>query len=133
MEHDTDKIVETAVKSAFEKKGEDITIAQMNNVTILCDYFIIITGNSRPHTRAIASHIELTLKEELGIVEKKIQGKSQGGWILMDYGTVVIHVFLDNLRSYYDLEGLWKEAKFKRPEETEVFQNALQMETTAQD
>jgi len=99
-----------------EKKGENILIINMRDVSIICDYFIITNGTSRIHNKAIANYIELTLKNEHEIKQKKIQGKQDGGWLLMDYGGIVIHIFLDNLRDYYNLEELWKDGELIKPE-----------------
>jgi ribosome-associated protein len=115
MDMDSRKIVDIIVESAFDKKGENIVVMDMQEITQLCDYFVIVTGFSRPQTRAIAVNILEKLEEKLGVKKKRIQGKQEGGWILMDFGAVVVHVFLDNLRDYYDLEGLWKDAKFEHP------------------
>lgn len=88
----------------------------MRDISIISDYFIITNGTSRIHNKAIANHIEMTLKYEYEIDQKRIQGKQDGGWLLMDYGNIVIHIFLDNLRDYYDLEELWKEGEFIEPD-----------------
>jgi ribosome-associated protein len=122
MDTELRKIVDVVVESAFDKKGEDILVMDMQEITQLCDYFVIITGFSRPQTRAIADAILENLEEKLGVKKKRIQGKQEGSWILMDFGSVVVHVFLDNLREYYDLEGLWKDAKFERPEPASIQQ-----------
>ncbi len=115
---DPRQVVDVALRAAQEKKGMEITVMDMQGVTLLCDYFVIISGNSRPHVRAVAQGIEDALKDQLGIDEKKIQGREEGSWILMDYGTVVVHVFLENLRSYYDLEGLWDKASIQKAQDT---------------
>jgi ribosome-associated protein len=115
MDIDSRKIVDMVVESAFDKKGENIVVMDMQEITHLCDYFVIVTGFSRPQTRAIAESVMENLEEKLDIKNRRIQGKQDGGWILIDFGAVVVHVFLDNLRDYYNLEGLWKEAKFEHP------------------
>lgn len=100
----------------YEKKGNNIAIVNLQGISILCDYFVIADGSSRPHNRAIADHINQEVKDEIDHKMRHIQGKTDGGWIVLDYGTVVVHIFLDNLRSYYNLEGLWKEAEITHPE-----------------
>jgi ribosome-associated protein len=115
MSVDSRKIADAAVECAFDKKGENIVVLDMKEITQVCDYFVIVSGTSRPNTRAICDCIEEKFSKELCLKYKKIQGKEEGGWILMDYGTVVIHIFLDNLRSYYNLEGLWQKAKAEHP------------------
>lgn len=117
---DSRQIAESAVRCALEKKAQDVALMDMREATIICDYFIIATGTSRPHNRAIADHIQQTLKNDLDVTDKRIQGKRSGGWILMDYKSVVIHVFLENLREYYNLEELWQRAPIEYPELEEV-------------
>lgn len=112
---ESEKIVDMAVSMALEKKGIDVTVMEMAGVCLMCDYFVLVSASSRPHARAIALHIEDTLKKLVKTPEKNIQGKDECSWILLDYGNVVVHVFLEELRAYYNLEGLWKEAKIRRP------------------
>ncbi len=88
----------------------------MKDVSIICDYFIIANGTSRIHNKAIANYLEMPLKYDYEMDQKKIQGKQDGGWLLIDYGTIVIHIFLDNLRAYYNLEELWKDGEIIKPE-----------------
>ncbi|MFP4496796.1 MAG: ribosome silencing factor [Vulcanimicrobiota bacterium] len=110
MESDSRKLAEKIVEYALEKKGQDVTLIKMDEKTIICDYFVIVTGSSRTHNKAIAEHIAQALKDE-GMNERKYQGKDDGGWILLDYGSVVVHVFLENLREFYNLEKLWKDGE----------------------
>jgi len=107
MNSESMQIADLIIKCIDEKKGFDIVLMDMEGVSILCDYFIIASGSSRPHTRAISEHIETRLKEVENLPGKRIQGRNDAGWILMDYGAVVVHIFLENLREYYNLEELW--------------------------
>ncbi len=109
-------LAEKMAKLIYEKKGSDIAIVDLQGISILTDFFVIANGTSRPHNRAIANHVNQEVKSEIDQKLKHIQGKTDGGWIVMDYGTVIVHIFLDNLRSYYNLEGLWKEAEITHPE-----------------
>lgn len=112
---ETSEMVETIVRLASEKKGSEIAVMEMAGVSNMCDYFVIISAGSRPQCRAIALHIEEGIKTLDEEHKKNVQGRDECGWILMDYGNVVVHVFLEELRAYYNLEGLWKEAKIHRP------------------
>lgn len=105
---------ETA-KLIYEKKGEEILIIDLEGVSIMCDYFVIATGASPSHNRAIASYIEENLKEVSSINHKRVTGKESGSWILLDYGEILVHLFLDNMRQYYKLEELWKRGKILHP------------------
>lgn len=75
-----------------------------------CDYFLICAGHNRRQVRAIAESISTSLKQELGIGPRSVEGMESGRWVLLDFGDVVIHVFDEPLRGFYDLEGLWKDA-----------------------
>lgn len=103
------EIAHLAANIAEDKLGKDILIKDLTGVSILCDYFVITSAPTRLQTRDIAGAIEKKFVE-LKLEAKRIQGFREGSWILMDYGTVVVHVFLQAERDFYDLEGLWREA-----------------------
>lgn len=99
-----------AVKAAAENRGQDITVLDLTGITSLFDFFILITGGSRRQLAAIADEIERGLK---AIGEKKlsISGLEEGRWVVMDYGSIVIHLFDEETRSFYNLENLWADGK----------------------
>jgi ribosome-associated protein len=92
-----------------DKLGKDIVIKDLSALTIVCDYFVITSAPTRVQTRDICRAIEDKLNQ-LGLENKRIQGYREGSWILMDYGVVVVHIFLQSERDFYDLEGLWRNA-----------------------
>jgi ribosome-associated protein len=102
----TKKTVLLCVNAALEKKARNIVILNVKKLSSIADYFIICSGGSDRQVQSIASAIEENLKKEkkppLGI-----EGDRIGKWILMDYGDVVIHVFYEPVRDFYDLERLW--------------------------
>ncbi len=98
------------IKAALEKKVIAPVILDLRGLTSIADIFIVLSGRSNRQVMAIAEHIKQDLKKQ-GHVPLNIEGKQEGLWILLDYGHVVIHVFYDTLRSFYDLEGLWCDAK----------------------
>jgi ribosome-associated protein len=98
------------VAAALEKKSEDVVVLDLTGLTAIADVFIICSGRSNRQTSAIADHIERTLKAK-GIQPLSVEGKGEGHWVLIDYGHVVMHVFYSETRSFYDLEGLWSDAK----------------------
>lgn len=100
--------VEKIVKVLDDKKAKDIVAIEITEVTILADYFIIATGTSNTHIKALADDAEDALSKE-GIHPKGIEGRATG-WILIDFGTVIVHLFLPDTRSYYNLERLWADA-----------------------
>lgn len=98
------------IKAVLGKKAEDVVALDLRGLTSLADVFIICTGSSNRQVTAIADFIERYLKKA-GIKALSVEGKNEGQWVLLDYGDVVIHVFYDTVRKFYDLEGLWSDAK----------------------
>ena len=94
-----------------EVKGEDIVLIDLREVTLIADYFVICTGTSDRQLKAIVERINVDLKQTHGLLPLHVEGEAAHGWVLMDYSAVVVHVFSEVLRHYYDLEGLWREAK----------------------
>ena len=100
-------IVKKAVKALDDKKANNIEVIKIDELTIVADYFIIATANSNTHVRALADEVEYQL-EEAGITPDHIEGRSTG-WVLLEYAGVVVHVFLEESRNYYNLERLWED------------------------
>lgn len=96
--------------SALEKKAENVVILDMQKVSTFCDYFIVSSAGSFKKTRAIADHIEESLSKKR-LRPHHIEGREDGRWILLDYGSVVVHIFYDETRGFYDLERLWGDAQ----------------------
>lgn len=104
-------------QAALEKKAFDITILELKKASSLTDYFLICSGRSDRQVQAIAQSIEEKMGEK-GVRPLGEEGMREGRWVLIDYADVVIHIFYDQIRHYYDLEGLWIEApRIKPPEE----------------
>jgi ribosome-associated protein len=95
--------------ASLEKKAKDLVILRVNELSAFTDYFILCSGSSERQVRAIASAIQENLKKE-GILPLGVEGEAAGSWILLDYDDVILHVFLDRVRTFYDLERLWSEA-----------------------
>ncbi len=102
------RIIRVIAETIKDKKGEDLLILDMRGLTIT-DYFVIVTANSTTHAGAIMEEVERKLKLR-GYHPIGIEGTPYNHWILMDYGDVVIHIFLDEVRQTYDLERLWYDA-----------------------
>jgi len=98
------------VDLASDKKGENIVLMDMRNISPITDFFIIASGGSDRQLKAIIEHIGEETKRTYNMPVWHVEGDPEGGWVLMDYGDVVVHVFLPEKRSYYDLEGLWRDA-----------------------
>jgi ribosome-associated protein len=108
--HDLDyeKMARDGAEGAEEKKATRVTVMHLGETSPVCDYFVLASGKTRLQTRAIANSID----DKLNYVpfRRLRQGYQTGSWILLDYGNVVFHVFLDREREYYDLEGLYAKA-----------------------
>ncbi len=102
-------LVKKIVKALDDKKGNDIEVIKIDELTIVADYFVIVTANSNTHVRALADEVEYQLGEE-GIKTDHIEGRATG-WILMEYPGVVVHIFIEESRNYYNLERLWEDGK----------------------
>ena len=98
-------------QAADERKGADITILRIADVSYLADYFVIVTGFSTVQARAIARTIEDTLEENWRRLPLRTEGQSEGNWILQDYGDVIVHIFLPAEREFYNLEAFWGHAQ----------------------
>jgi ribosome-associated protein len=99
-----------AAKTLDNKKGLDIKLLEVTEITVLADFFIICTATSTTHVKALTDELEFKLKEQ-GIMPGHIEGHKASGWILMDYGSVIVHIFTQEAREFYALERLWSEAK----------------------
>lgn len=119
--HDEAQAKEIALKAATildSKKAKDIKILYVNKQTILADYFVIAQGSSRTQVNALADEVEYKLGLE-GIDPAKVEGRGQGTWVLLDYDSVLVHVFNPESRSFYNLEKLWAEGEEIQFEATE--------------
>jgi len=96
-------------KALDKQKGLDIQILRIEELTILADYFIIASGSATTQVRAMADEVEKTL-EESGVRLGHREGFDAGGWVLLDYGSVVVHIFLPATRDFYSLDRLWEDA-----------------------
>jgi ribosome-associated protein len=100
-----------AARTAAENRGTDIVVLDMREITALFDYFVIATGTSRRQLHAISEEIDHVLEDDLKDKRMNIEGYDDSRWIVLDYGTVVIHLFDEETRQFYSLETLWADAK----------------------
>ena len=103
-----------------DKKGEDIKIINISEVTVLADYFIIASGSNRNQVQAMADNVEEVLAKEEGREPKQIEGYQNGNWILLDYQDVIVHIFDEENRLFYDLERIWRDGKSISVEELQA-------------
>ena len=97
-------------KALDSKKGLDIQVIEIGDVSVLADYMVIATGTSSTHVKALADEVEYQLDKE-GISVSHVEGYRSNTWILLDYIDVIVHAFSDEARDFYDLERLWQDGK----------------------
>lgn len=100
-----------AARTASENRGTNIVVLDMRNLTPIFDYFVIVTGASRRQLHAISEEIDHTLEDDLKDKRMGIEGYDDSRWIVLDYGTVVVHIFDEDTRTFYSLEALWGDAE----------------------
>jgi ribosome-associated protein len=106
----TSKIVDAAVEYALDKKGFDLKLFDVREMSSLTDFLLIVSGRSDRQVQAIAENVRIELKNKHEDLPLAVEGMDQGRWILLDYGELMVHVFQPDVREFYDLEGLWSEA-----------------------
>ena len=107
----TEKMMaQIACKAIDDKKGQDIKVIDIHNVSVIADYFVIASGNSSTQTKTLAEEVEYQLSLE-GIEPERKEGFNGSNWIILDYGDVVVHVFYKETRDYYQLERLWSDGE----------------------
>ena len=93
-----------------DKKGEDIVLLDIREQTLIADYFVICSGGSDRQLDAIVESIREAVKETYDLRPLYVEGEAETGWVLMDYGDIIVHAFSPDVRAYYDLEGFWSQA-----------------------
>ena len=111
----TKKLVETIIKGIQEKKGTNIVVADLSGIEgTICRYFVICQGNSPAQVEAIAESVGDMARKDLQEKPAHVVGLENAQWVAMDYTDVLVHVFLPDVREYYDLEHLWEDATLNR-------------------
>ena len=113
------EMVKLAIHALEDKKGEDIRIIDIRQVSVLADYFIIASGSNANQGQAMTDNVEEILGKS-GYEPRQIEGYRNANWILMDYGDIIVHVFCREDRLFYDLERIWRDGKIMEAGE---FQN----------
>ena len=107
----TEKMMaQIACKAIDDKKGQDIKVIDIHTVSVIADYFVIASGTNSNQVQAIVDNVEEQLGRA-GFEAKQIEGNRNSSWILMDYGDVIVHVFEEENRLFYDLERIWRDGK----------------------
>lgn len=102
--------VQAICKALDEKKGQDIQVLRIEEITTLAEYFIICTASSTTQVKALADNTEFRLKQNHDIMVHHTEGFESAQWILLDYGCALVHIFVPEARKFYNLENLWKDA-----------------------
>ena len=109
---DPDELITLIIAGIEDIKGQNISILDLRSIeNSVCDYFVICDGNSNTQVNAIVGSVQKMVSKELKDKPWHIEGSDNAEWVLMDYVNVVVHVFQTHIREYYDIEGLWGDAK----------------------
>lgn len=104
------KMAKIAYNALDEKKGEDIKVIDISGISVMADYFIIANGNSITQVQALVDNVEEKMNQA-GFIMKRKEGNRSSTWVLLDFGDVVVHVFDNEDRLFYDLERIWSDGK----------------------
>ncbi len=110
MINPVDKTIDLYINAILERKAQSIVVLNVGNLTSFADTFIICSAKSNRQVTAIGEHVLRLLKKQ-GVKSLSVEGLKEGHWVLIDYGDVIIHIFYEPIRSFYNLEGLWSDAK----------------------
>lgn len=107
----TKELTKTALNALLDRKASDIVLLRVTQQTTLADYYVICTGTSNTQLRAIADAVDESMSKQYGLEPKRIEGYRSASWILLDYGSVIVHAFKNDTRQFYDLERLWSDSE----------------------
>jgi len=118
-EKETDELITFIIKGIEDVKGQDIEILDLRGIeNTVCDYFIICNGTSNTQVSAILNSIQKVVSKSINEKPWHVEGSNNAEWILLDYVHVVVHIFQKHIRDFYDIEGLWGDAKSVKIEST---------------
>lgn len=109
-EKNAKEMVKTAVAALQDKKGEDIRVIDISGVTVIADYFIIASGSNPNQVQALVDNVEEQMYKT-GYDDPRVEGYNTASWVLLDYNDVIVHVFSQDDRLFYDLERIWRDGK----------------------
>lgn len=112
---DSKKLAQLCRELADNKKAEDLLVLEVKDISSITDYFVLASGSSEPHLRAISEEITRALKDDHGISPRAVDGNLQTGWLVMDFFDVIVHIMRKDVRERYDLESLWGDAPRVKP------------------
>lgn len=103
-------LAQSCKKVILEKKGISPIILDLRKISSFVDFFVVCTATSEPHLKALAFGLEQKIREEFNLHPLHVEGSSKSHWVIIDYGTVLVHVFMEEERAFYELEKLWGDA-----------------------
>lgn len=110
------ELAKLAVKALDDKKGEDISVIDISEVSVVADYFIIAGGSNRSQIQAMADNVDEIIGKNGGSL-RQIEGYDAGNWVLLDFSDVIVHIFDKENRLFYDLERIWRDGKIIKAED----------------
>lgn len=110
VEKNAKEMVKTAVAALQDKKGKDIRVIDISGVTVIADYFIIASGSNPNQVQALVDNVEEQMYKA-GYDDPRVEGYNTASWVLLDYNDVIVHVFSQDDRLFYDLERIWRDGK----------------------
>lgn len=105
------ELTKEVVRILDNKKADSIEAIKVRDLTIVADYFIIASATNSTHVKALADEVEYVLQEKFDLKPSHVEGYQYANWIVLDYGDVVVHLFFEETRSYYNLERLWSDGE----------------------
>ena len=111
---DQREIALAAAKALDDKRGKDIVVLKVDEMTVITDYMVIAAGRSVPQVKALADEVDEKMAEA-GWILRRSEGGTEGRWIVMDYGSILVHIFNQEERTYYNLERLWEDGSNRLP------------------
>ncbi|NLJ30235.1 MAG: ribosome silencing factor [Clostridiales bacterium] len=104
------ELAKEAAKFLENKKALDLKLIGIQDISVIADYFILATGTSNTHVKALADEVEFQLKQQ-GVAPGHVEGYRSNSWVLLDYGSVIVHIFTAEARQFYDLDRLWQDGE----------------------
>lgn len=109
---ENNRLLDNIINGIQEKKGKNITIIDLKGIAgVICDFFVICEGNTPTQVAAIAESVEHVVKKDTQESPIRVQGQSLAEWIGVDYGDIIVHIFIPEMKSYYNIDNLWSDAK----------------------
>jgi len=110
-EDPSEELLSAIVEAALDRKGADLALLRLSNISYLADYFVLVTGFSRVQVRAISQSIQDRVEKEWQRRPLRVEGQAEASWVVLDYGDIIVHVLMPREREFYNLEAFWGHAE----------------------